>query len=258
MSPPPHPTPPYPTLRTYGLTTRTVPAWLAREDTRPRPPTSSSLGTSQRQSRSHRCCCSGCGNLGLPAGGKGAAGPGLRAGGARGRPGARPAAGEAGRRAVSLAREPLPPRAPDPSPALHRPRRRGLPSDRADCGSGRQLHNLQPPRPRPIMPAPGAAGGCVWCPALCPKGGKRRMGDGQTPTKDGHGSQGCRASRDPGRRGEGSEQTWGTRPQVQAEGEETCSRDWRGIETPGRYGGGSIGTEIRREAWSGYWRGERQ
>ena len=99
----------------------------------------------------------------------------------------------------------------------------------------------------------------MWCPALCPRGGKRGMGDGQTLTKDGHGSQGCRASRDPGRRGGGSDQTRGTRPQVLGEGEETCSRDWRGIERlRADMGEEAIGTEIRREAWSGYWRGERQ
>lgn len=63
----------------------------------------------------------------------------------------------------------------------------------------------------------------------------------------------------PSWRGGGSEQTWGARPQVQAEGEETCSRDWRGIAgLRVDMGEGAIRTEIRGEAWLGYRRWERQ
>ncbi|XP_037665997.1 collagen alpha-1(I) chain-like [Choloepus didactylus] len=63
----------------------------------------------------------------------------------------------AGRRHLP-ARAPLPARTPDLSTALHPPRPgefpAAVPSDRADCGSGRQLHSLQPP------PSHAHPGGC--------------------------------------------------------------------------------------------------
>lgn len=109
----------------------------------------SSPGTSQRQSRRHltnawvaetRGCprekgrwVSGCGQ-GAP---EDAQGPG------------RQLARRAGGRHLSV-RAPLPPRATDWSPVLHWPWRGGfpaaVPSDQADCRSGRQLHSLQPPK----------------------------------------------------------------------------------------------------------------
>lgn len=77
----------------------------------------------QRQSSSYRSG-SGCGNPGLPTG-EGAAGPRLRPGGARERPGTRLAAGEAGRRVASHG-----PGTPPPHHDRGQPTRRPLPTGR--------------------------------------------------------------------------------------------------------------------------------
>ena len=74
-----------------------------------------------------------------------------------------------------LAREPLPPRAPDPSPAPHWPWRGGLPSDPADCGSGRQLQSLQP-APSPHRVSPRGCGRVRLVPSSMPWGWKERNG----------------------------------------------------------------------------------
>lgn len=89
-------------------------------------------------------------------------GPGLRAGGARGYPGAWQAAGKAGRQAASLG-----PGAPPP--AGNRPTARSALAAAKRTTRGCALR----PRtagvaanfiayPPQIMPAPGAAGGCAW------------------------------------------------------------------------------------------------
>lgn len=155
-----------------------------------------SPGTCQRQSRSHRCC-PGCGNLGLPAGGKGAAGPRLRAGGARGRPGARPAAGEAGRRAASLGPGAPPPAGTRPfacsAPAVARRTSLG-PSRLREWPPTSQPTSHLPPSRQPPGLREGAFGA-----RLHTQGWEERNGGWtETPTKDEQGRQGCGASRDPG------------------------------------------------------------
>lgn len=187
------------------------------------------------------------------------AGPGLRAGGARGRPRARPAAGEAGRQAASLG-----PGAPPPG---------GQQTRRLLC-TGRSAEDFPRPCPRTKLTAGAAANFTAYNPLrIMPALGLREGASGAQlydqgwEDRDGGWTDRLRPKMDTGVRdagpvgisagGEGARGRHGGHGPNSKLGGGDLQQNWRGKAGlwSDRYGGGGTRGRNREEAWSGYRRG---